>query len=98
MPDYALRVELNGPPDWTTYNSLHNTLGKYGFFKTIWGDDGRLFHLPDAMYVGTAQSYDIVAVRDTLKEIVQSVWASSEVIVFRTDAFAWTGLRPVTFA
>ncbi len=95
MNRYAARVELNGPPGVQKYLQLEDAMRRVGFLKEIRADDGVFYRLPHAVYVADGPVIDATKVHDLVARTVAAVWRSNEVIVFRYDEAAWSGLQPV---
>jgi hypothetical protein len=93
MQKYAIRIELNGSPAPAVYERLHAIMSACNTARRIRGDDGALYELPHATYVGES-SDNAMIVRDVILTDVQSIWADCDVIVFRYDQAAWR-LSPV---
>ncbi len=95
MPDFAVRIELNGPPDSEVYDAVHDAMSSIGYSRSILSDQQAHWKLPKGMYDG-ASSRDFKSERDTVWAVVGSIWPDCEIIVFQYDAAAWVGLEHVS--
>lgn len=95
MTSYVTRIELNGPPDWSVYTSLHNELSRAGLSRFIRGSDGKQYKLPDGLYVGDLNTESVSVARDYIQRVVNSVHNSAEIIAFKYDGSAWVGLTVI---
>ncbi len=91
MTDFTVRVELHGA-DGKEYETLHQSMARYGFRRTIRGVDARGaahdYVLPTAEYdhqsTGTAAD-----VRDLAKRIADGVRPRAWVLVTQAADRAW---------
>jgi len=88
MPNFVLRIELNGTPPAGIYAELHSVMEKCNASRTIEGDDGIIYSLPHATYVGSSYQ-SAVEVRRALLPNVQAIWRDCDLIAFRYDDAAW---------
>ncbi|HHA1505075.1 TPA: hypothetical protein ACOEA8_003805 [Enterobacter ludwigii] len=87
MTDYTVRVELSGA-DWETYNKLHESMLASGYHRTVTGDDGQVFKLPDAEYVAS-KSLVLYQVRDEVMRISKSLNIDPHILVTQSEGRAW---------
>lgn len=92
MPDFAVRIELNGPPDSETYDAVHEAMSNFGYARSIMSNDGRHWKLPKGMYDGTS-SRDYKSERDALYALISPIWPDCEIIAFEYGPAAWVGLK-----
>lgn len=92
MKRFTVRVELHG--DDPDYQLLHDEMEKANFFRTIKGDTGNIYQLPDAEYNYSANvSRGIVL--DRAYAIANRVQKSPSVLVSESVGRAWKGLKKV---
>lgn len=84
MSDYVIRVELNGYPDGSVYDRLHEAMYNARAKRTILADDGLTYALPHATYIGTSD-LNPVATANLILDVVRPIWKDCDVIVFRYD-------------
>ncbi|MDW7782281.1 hypothetical protein [Morganella morganii] len=87
MADYTVRVELRNA-DWDTYNKLHESMAASGYIRTVVGDDGRRFKLPDAEYVAS-KGGGLNQVRDEVVRIAKAHNSDPSVLVTECLGRAW---------
>ncbi len=86
---FTIRVELNGTPSAAVYENLHGQLATVGMYRTIKGDSGKWYQLPNATY-HTVTSQDMETVRDIAVSLANLVWKGGcEVIVTGESGSAW---------
>lgn len=93
MPSYLIRVVLHGA-DTDHYTDLHERMGLIGARRTITGQDGEIFDLPDAEYrLDAGETY--TEIRDRVCEIAEAVKARPDpsVMVTEFERIAWQLLR-----
>ncbi len=88
MPNFVMRIELNGSPPPGVYAQLHDLMALCNASRTITGDDGVVYSLPHATYVGTSPQ-SAVQVREDIFPEVQAIWPDCDMIAFRYDEAAW---------
>ncbi|MNC59950.1 hypothetical protein D3C75_1097940 [compost metagenome] len=87
MADYTVRVELTNA-DWDAYTKLHESMEASGYYRTVMGDDGTKFKLPDAEYVAS-KSIGITQTRDEVMRIAKTYNSSPRVLVTESAGRAW---------
>lgn len=87
MPMFTIRVELRGS-DWDTYNKLHEKMKEHGYVREITGDDGIIYQLPDAEYVGE-NSLNALQVRQQVFGIANALNIDPHVLVSETLRWSW---------
>lgn len=98
MAKFITRIELQYA-DSDDYEKLHAEMEKEGFEKTIIGDDGQKFHLPDGEYFYdkpihvNAYEKDFDAVLNKAIKAANKTNKSFRAITSRTDALKWHNLR-----
>lgn len=86
---FVIRVELNGTPSAAVYENLHEQLAIAAIYRTIKGDSGKWYQLPNATY-HTLSSQGMEEVRDLVVAIADLVWRGGcEVIVTGETGSAW---------
>lgn len=96
MPNYAARIELNGPPKSEIYEKLHDAMHNAGYERWILSSKGGYWQLPDAMYVGNSSRQQVSDEVKAIKKVVGAVWSSFEIIIFKYDGSSWDGLTRLT--
>jgi len=96
MPNFAIRLELNGPPGSKIYEDVHTVLSNAGYERMILSDKGAWWKLPDGMYVGTSNRTSACDEHDAIRPIVKSVWTDFELFVLQYTSSAWTGMTRLT--
>ena len=71
MARFTTRVELHKATD-EDYNTLHKAMEKFGFTRTIEGDEGKTYRLPTAEYNRIREDLTINKVMDDAKEAASS--------------------------
>jgi hypothetical protein len=92
MVNYIIRIELNGSPSSAAYERLHEAMRLSNTSRTIVGDDGLIYSLPHATYVGKSP-LAAIEVRNMLLPDIEAIWLDCDVVVFRYDQTAWK-LKP----
>ncbi|MFV8979814.1 hypothetical protein [Serratia fonticola] len=87
MADYTVRVELSNA-DWDTYSKLHESMEASGYYRTVMGDDGTKFKLPDAEYVAS-KSISVTQVRDEVTRISRTYNSNPRILVTESAGRAW---------
>jgi hypothetical protein len=92
MTGFTVRVELHGA-DGKEYETLHQSMARYGFRRTIRGVDARGathdYVLPTAEYDHQSTSTS-AEVRDLAKRIADSVRTGAWVLVTQVADRAWS--------
>lgn len=91
MNKLAIRCTIHNG-SWQHYENLHAGIATLGGSRTIRGDDGNLYSLPDGTYVCTT-AMSVTQMRDAVTQIAQRVSPPGPaplVIVFEWDSAAWT--------
>lgn len=92
MKSFSVRVELHG--DDPDYDLLHDEMEKAGFNRTIKGESGNVYHLPDAEYNYRASlSKGIVA--DRAYAIANRVKEKPSILVTESNGRYFKGLKKV---
>ncbi|HEV7674483.1 MAG TPA: hypothetical protein VGQ12_08130 [Candidatus Angelobacter sp.] len=93
MPDYAIRVELEGNPTWDQYQALHQLMANYGFYQTIRGTsdtgEANLFTLPHAMYFGSYESDHPTPIRNILSIAIRAQ-IQNNILIFVVKSENWS--------
>lgn len=93
MQTFLVRVEVHGLP-LSSYPAFHQRMAESGFFRTIWGTNGKLYQLPNATYsfVGNHTDEQVLDVAVALALLVDQ---QPEVIVARASRCVWKGLKEI---
>ena len=90
MSNFTIRVELHGA-NYSDYETLHAAMNQAGFSRTITGDNGRVYQLPEAMYtMSTVASAE--SVRTLASGAAQRTGKTFAVLVTTAGPIAWVGL------
>lgn len=91
MPNYTIRVELKGYPDYSEYERLHTAMATLGFSQTIEGvnssGDSGTWTLPHALYFGLSYS-EVGTVRDSVAAVARNIQSGVVVFVAQTETWA----------
>ncbi|MDU4255787.1 hypothetical protein [Pseudomonas sp.] len=93
MTNFTVRVELYDADEWEDYETLHKAMAAKGFSKTITGDDGVIWALPDAEYNLVNSSKTIQQVRDMAQEAANVTKKKSGILVTQSAGRSWVGLK-----
>jgi Endoribonuclease GhoS len=90
MSIFTIRVELHGA-NYNDYQTLHAAMQQAGFSRTIKGDNGRVYHLPEAEYtISTVANAE--SVRTLASGAAQRTGKQFAVLVTTAGEIAWVGL------
>lgn len=93
MASFLIRVVLHRDATSKNYQDLHAAMERYGCERSIQGDDGILYDLPDGEYVLESDArYETV--RDDVVKIATAVRMDPSVLVTEALRYAWR-LYPV---
>jgi len=92
MKSFSVRVELHG--DDPDYDLLHDEMEKAGFSRTIKGESGNVYHLPDAEYNYHA-SVSRGIVTERAYAIANRIKKNPSVFVTESKGRHWKGLKKV---
>ena len=91
MPNYAVRVELEGYPTREQYDALHALMARRGFYQHVDGVDSqqhqKRFNLPHAMYYGSSAS-GCADVRTSVAAAIRGE-IQQNIVVFAVQAATW---------
>lgn len=91
MNIYTVRIELHSSQYNPDFETLHSSMEREGFKKTITADGGKTYHLPRGeYYISTTK--DCSQVLDASKRAVSTTRQSAEIIVTEAKAIRWDGL------
>jgi hypothetical protein len=92
MPNYAVRVELEGYPTREQYDALHALMARKGLYQYVDGVDAqqnqKRFNLPHAMYYGSSAN-SCADVRTSVAAAIRAE-IQQNIIVFAVQAFTWS--------
>lgn len=91
MTNYVTRIELRGSPSGEDYQALHDAMEAKGFVRTITGDDGKTYKLPNAMYY-VSSNLSTSQICTAANEAANSVWTSCRVFSCEAPSSSWNGL------
>ena len=87
VAQYFVRVVLHGATA-ADYSDLHAEMAKVGGDRTIRGDSGTVYDLPDAEYV-LHNTLEVEAVRDAIVAIAAGIRSDPSVLVIEVIRSAW---------
>jgi len=93
MSSFTTRVELSDA-SYSDYQRLHTAMQNTGFSRTITGDNGIVYDLPDAEY-DCIGSYSIEEVRSAASKAASTTGKSHRILVTQGNR-AWVGLTPIS--
>ena len=93
MASFLIRVVLHRDATSKNYQDLHEAMGRYGCARSIRGDDGVLYDLPDGEYVLDSDTH-YETVRNDVVRLATIVRADPSVFVAQALRYAWR-LYPV---
>lgn len=93
MGRFTTRVTLHNA-DSEDYENLHEAMENNGFSRTIIGNDGVEYQLPDAEY-NKEGDYTIEQVRESAKNAAVTTGKRYSILVSGLDSRAWFGLERV---
>ena len=79
MPQFVIRIALNGTPRESVWLSLDNAMERSGFVRYIEASDN-YYRLPDGEYVGTS-TMTRSALLEVVRRAVESVWKDYGLLV-----------------
>jgi hypothetical protein len=90
---FTTRVELHNAT-YSDYETLHESMRKEGFNRTIRSDDGIAYHLPTAEYdyPGNATRNNVL---ERAKRAAATTGKSAGVLVSEATGRTWSGLPKV---
>jgi hypothetical protein len=91
MAQFTTRVELHGVT-WEAYNRLHSAMEKAGFSRTIIGDDGITYMLPEREYNRGGEDLTTAQVLGDAKSAAALVAARFSILVTEASARMWLDL------
>ena len=93
MAKFSVRVELHAA-SYTDYETLHASMERRGFSRTIKADEGKTYHLPTAEYNGGGD-VTIQRVLELAKAAAAETGKSFEVFVTESVRRLWFGMKEV---
>lgn len=87
-------VLLDTENDWEIYDKLHKAMEKEGFSKTIIGNNGKEYHLPDAEY-NLIGEYSAENVMNMSKRAAATTGREYSVLITPSSGRYWHNLKPV---
>jgi hypothetical protein len=94
MATFVVRIALRHA-DWHDYVNLHEAMESVGFNRTILGDDGRRFHLPDAEYCVQGTSLKQDQIHALAKNAASTINRPFSLVVVEAGLITFEGLEPV---
>ena len=85
---YIVRVELIDAGE-AQYAFLHSAMASAGFRRTIVSDEGDVFRLPSAEYVGRTR-LSCLDLLDAVQAIAEFFRPNSHVLITRASEIAWS--------
>ena len=95
MSYFVTRVVLHHTSVKEDYSALHAAMESNGFSRTVWGDDGKQYHLPPAEYL-LMGSHAIADVRASAVRAATSTGKYVSVLVTEGSSLNWQGLTVVS--
>jgi hypothetical protein len=93
MPQFIIRIELHGAKG-EVYSKLNSAMGHQGFLRTITGNDGIVYLLPTAEYIGFGLGLTAERVRGDAVAGASTVSGKFAVLVAETNGpIMWSGLE-----
>jgi Endoribonuclease GhoS len=91
MASYIARVELHSAT-WEDYDTLHASMERRGYSRTIASDGGVIYQLPTGTYVAGNSNADINVALSAAVEAANETGKRSSIIVTDWTAAKWNGL------
>lgn len=92
MANFTVRVELRDA-DSSDYDDLYDRMSDNGFSKSITGDSGTEYQLPNAEYTYSSGTKTTRQVRDLAFGIAREVNDDPAVLVTQSNGRSWKGLE-----
>ncbi len=90
MAAFTIRVQLEGRPPESSYETLHSKMSALGFYRLATSEEGKVVELPHAMYYGMS-TFDAPSVRTMVVNVAQQIQQDIRVFVAQTSAWASHG-------
>jgi hypothetical protein len=91
VPNFAIRVELQGYPTREQYDALHALMARKSFYQTVKATDAqgtqKQYNLPHAMYYGSSNN-NCATVRDSVVNAIKAE-IQQNILVLAVEAQTW---------